>query len=111
MFGIESAMLLKGQEVQPRAWDQASWSTGSAWSPGNVCHRHGNGSAWPLSGSYQVDYDGFCVPADAVAVFEVSLRMHYSGESGSCEVNFHDPTESALVCPYVALTAPLLMSG
>jgi hypothetical protein len=69
------------------------------------------GEWWPLSGSHQVHYDGFLVPADAVAVFEVSLRMRYGGDDGSCEVNFHDPAESALVCPYVALTPPLLMSG
>jgi hypothetical protein len=69
------------------------------------------GESWPLSGSHHVHYDGFRVPADAVVVFEVLLRMRYGGDDGSCEVNFHDPAESALVCPYVALTPPLLMSG
>ena len=69
------------------------------------------GESWPLSGSHHLYYNGFRIPADAVAVFEVSLRMSYSGETGWCEVNFHDPTESALVCPYVALTTPLVMSG
>jgi hypothetical protein len=69
------------------------------------------GESWPLSGSYHLHYDGFRAPADALTVFEVLLRMRYGGQSGSCEVNFYDPAESALVCPYVALTAPPLMYG
>jgi hypothetical protein len=72
------------------------------------------GQSWPLSGSHHVHYDGFRIPADAVAVFEVSLHMSYGSSGGWCEVDFHDPAESALVCPYVeleGLTAPLTVSG
>jgi hypothetical protein len=69
------------------------------------------GESWTLSGSHHVYYDRFYIPADAVAIFEVSLRMQYSGDSGWSEVNFHDPTQAALVCPYVALTSPLLVTG
>jgi hypothetical protein len=72
------------------------------------------GESQALSGSYHLNYDGFRIPADAVAVFEVSLEMYYSLAYGSCDVTFDDPPGSALMCPYVELemlTAPLRVSG
>jgi hypothetical protein len=62
------------------------------------------GESRTLAGSHHLHYDGFFIPAGAVAVFEVALQMHYSGmNGGSCEVNFLEPAESRLLCPYVEL--------
>lgn len=73
------------------------------------------GEARTLVGSHHLHYNGFLVPAGAVAVFEVSLQMRYSGmNGGSCEVNFLEPAGSSLLCPYVELatqSAPLLVDG
>jgi hypothetical protein len=73
------------------------------------------GEARTLLGSHYLHYNGFLVPAGAVAVFEVSLRMHYGGfNGGSCEVDFLEPARSSLVCPYVELatqSAPLSVDG
>jgi hypothetical protein len=75
---------------------------------------HLGGVSQVIAGTYYLHYDGFHVPADATAVFEVSLRMHYYCDTGWCEVNFRDPPESGVVCPYVeieALTAPQMLMG
>jgi hypothetical protein len=74
----------------------------------------GLGDIWTLTGNYHLRYDDFFVPTDAVAVFEVSLTMHYGGRFGSCFVDFLHPVESSLLCPYVeleTLAAPLLADG
>jgi hypothetical protein len=74
----------------------------------------GNGEWGSLSGTYHVHYDAFLVPGDAVAVFEVSLGIYYTGYKGSESVDFQIYDFESLLCPYVeleALTEPLLASG
>ena len=70
----------------------------------------GNGDSLWLSGSHHGHYDMFLVPAGAVAVFEVSLNMYYSGFKGEGSVDFQTANES-LSCPYVQLTVPTLPLG
>ena len=65
----------------------------------------GNGDSVWLSGSHHVHYDMFLVPVDAVAVFEVSLNMYYSGSKGEGSADFQSAEES-LSCPYVQLSTP-----
>lgn len=74
----------------------------------------GNGEWSWLSGSYHVHYDAFLVPADAVAVFEVSLGMRYVGYKASEYVDFQSYAFESLLCPYVeleVLTASPMVSG
>jgi len=74
----------------------------------------GNGETSWLSGSYHVDYDAFLVPADAVAVFEVSLRMRYVGRNAWEAVDFQSYDFESLICPYLeleVLNAPMMVSG
>ena len=65
----------------------------------------GNGDSEWLSGSHHVHYDMFLIPMNAVAVFEVSLNMYYSGSKGDGSVDFQS-AEEPLTCPYVQLTTP-----
>jgi hypothetical protein len=59
-----------------------------------------------------VHYDVFHVPANAVAVFEVSLLMAYLGISGNGEADFQSSYQK-IVCPYVrleTLTTPSMVA-
>jgi hypothetical protein len=74
----------------------------------------GNGESSWLSGSHHVHYDAFLVPADAVAVFEVSLSIHYAGKKANESVDFQTYDIESLLCPYVeleVLNAPMMVSG
>lgn len=60
--------------------------------------------------NYRLNYDEFFVPTGAVAVFEVSLNMHYGGRRGSIAVDFLAP--GSVLCPYVELkTLAVLPTG
>ncbi|MCM0673583.1 hypothetical protein NCC78_02465 [Micromonospora phytophila] len=67
----------------------------SFWSPGSS-------ELLPISGSAHVAYDTLWVPANGVVVFEVGLRMHYSGYDGS-GTSYFDWDNFRLVCPQVQL--------
>jgi hypothetical protein len=65
------------------------------WSLGNTADRR-------ISGTYNVNYDTFRVPANRVAMFEVSLNLRYSGDEGFGWFAFDGPGHSVL-CPFVQL--------
>ena len=72
----------------------------------------GNGESEWISGNEYVHYDVFHVPANAVAVFEVSLLMAYLGISGNGEADFQSSYQK-IVCPYVrleTLTTPSMVA-
>ena len=57
-----------------------------------------------VSGNYHLNYDGFLTPGNAVAVFEVSLKMNYSGYNGRSHTDCASG-DLVMLCPYVVVNA------
>jgi hypothetical protein len=78
----------------------------------DVTHLRAEGSWVPISAfnnesvdvadSFHVNYDSFLVPAESVAIFEVSLRIGVDGRDGNIKVDFDDPF-GLILCPHVEL--------
>lgn len=79
-----------------------SKSISGGWSPFGLGWEQELGH---FSGNYYVHFDKFFVPANSVAVFEVTLRINASGYDGKVGAIFNEANH-IVTCPYVRLTIP-----
>ncbi|SCE95649.1 hypothetical protein GA0074695_2447 [Micromonospora viridifaciens] len=89
--------------------DVESLSVSGGW---QLLGRPGRHESVPVSGAAHLAYDTFRVPAGAVAVFEVGVRVGWGGYDGGGFADF-ESGDFRVVCPHVQLeflTAPPVVS-